>query len=192
MTKDKISEVKPGAGSRRLSPGYDGRGADLSKSPRKNLFSTRICWNKFLAGFDLFDMFTQSIKVSAALFNKSYEKMWDGFCLYTGKHILEEVFLKTNRNTLGLSKNLTKDFWNIPLLERSACFQYLNFEKSFLKNQNLPFKNWSKVESTKIESTTFPYKPTLSKANVKTNWTGSTKWTNRIEQSFATNYVIFL
>ena len=48
------------------------------------------------------------------------------------------------------------------------------------------------VESIKIESAIIPYKTTLSKATVKTNRTGNTKWTYHKERSFTTNYFIFL
>ena len=40
--------------------------------------------------------------------------------------------------------------------------------KCFLKKTRVPFF------SSANESATFPYKPTLSKANVKTNWMGGT------------------
>ena len=58
-------------------------------------------------------------------------------------------------------------------------FQYFNFERDFLENENLfqktgvPFLD----ESTKIENASFPYKTTISEANVKTNRMVSTKWT---------------
>ena len=42
-----------------------------------------------------------------------------------------------------------------------------------------------------MENVTFPYKTDLSKANVKTNRMGSTKWTYHKERGFATNYFIF-
>ena len=48
------------------------------------------------------------------------------------------------------------------------------------------------VESAKTENATFPYKTTLSKANVNKNRMGSTKWTYRKEWSFTSNYFIFL
>ena len=74
-------------------------------------------------------------------------------------------------------------------------FQYFNFETRFLKNKRLfqqktgaPFL----VESTKIESPTFPKQATLSEANVKTNRMGSTKWTYHNERRFSSNYFIFL
>ena len=47
------------------------------------------------------------------------------------------------------------------------------------------------VESTMIESATFPYKTVLSEANVKTNRMGSTKWTYHKERTFASTYFIF-
>ena len=47
------------------------------------------------------------------------------------------------------------------------------------------------VESTKIESTTFPYKTALSKVNVKTNRIGSTKWSCCNDHSFPFKYFNF-
>ena len=55
-----------------------------------------------------------------------------------------------------------------------------DFSKSFL------------VESTKIENATFPYKTTLSEANVKTYRMGSIKWIYHKKWSFASNYFNFL
>ena len=50
-------------------------------------------------------------------------------------------------------------------------FQYLNFETDFLENEN--FFPKTRVlfldESTKIENASFPYKPAISEANVRTN-----------------------
>ena len=106
---------------------------------------------------------------------------------------------------MGSSKKPPRDFQNTPPFERSACFclttignfecfHYFYFERNFLKKENLfqktgvPFL----VESTKIESATFPHKTALSEANVKTNRMGSTKWTYRKERSFASNYFVFL
>ena len=48
------------------------------------------------------------------------------------------------------------------------------------------------VESTKIKNASFSYKTSISEANVKTNRMMSTKWTYHEEQSFASNYFIFL
>ena len=47
------------------------------------------------------------------------------------------------------------------------------------------------VESARIESASFPYKATLSEANVKTNSMGSTRWAYHKEWSFASNCIIF-
>ena len=52
-------------------------------------------------------------------------------------------------------------------------------EKSFL------------VEVTKFENATFPYKTALSKANIKTNRVGITKWNYHKERSFGSNYFAF-
>ena len=74
------------------------------------------------------------------------------------------------------------------------CFQYFDFETNFLENKNLFFKkleNSFVVESTTIESVTYPYKTALSEANVKTNRMGSTKWTYLKECSFARTYFFF-
>ena len=48
------------------------------------------------------------------------------------------------------------------------------------------------VETTKIESTSFPLKNALSEASIKTNRMATTKWTYHEEWSFASNYFIFL
>ena len=48
------------------------------------------------------------------------------------------------------------------------------------------------VETTKIESTSFPFKTALSEANVKTNRMATTKRTYHKEWSLASNYFIFL
>ena len=73
-------------------------------------------------------------------------------------------------------------------------FQYFNFKTNFLKNLN-PFQKKMEyfflVESTKLENATFPCKTALSKANVKTNKMGSTKWTYHKIRSFVSNYFIF-
>ena len=47
------------------------------------------------------------------------------------------------------------------------------------------------VESTKIESTLFPYKTALSEVNVKTNRIGSTKWSYCNDRSFPIKYFNF-
>ena len=60
--------------------------------------------------------------------------------------------------------------------------------KTFFKKLEYRFL----VESTKTENSLFPYKTTISEANVKTNGMLSTIWTYHKERSFATNYLIFL
>ena len=72
-------------------------------------------------------------------------------------------------------------------------FQYFNYKTNFLKKVN-PFRKAGVpflVESTQIENAIFLHKTTLSKANVKTNRMGSTKWTYHKERSFASNHFIF-
>ena len=56
------------------------------------------------------------------------------------------------------------------------------------------FEKWEYrflVESTKIENASPPHKAAMSKANVKTNRLGSTKWSYHKEWSFASNYFNF-
>ena len=65
--------------------------------------------------------------------------------------------------------------------------QILWKSKTFLK-KNTVFL----VETTKIEKASFSYKTVMSEANVKTNKMASAKWTYHKEQSFASNYFIFL
>ena len=61
-------------------------------------------------------------------------------------------------------------------------FQYFNLETDFLQTENLFL----------VESTSFPYKTTISEANFKTIGMETTKWTYHKERSFASNYFIFL
>ena len=74
-----------------------------------------------------------------------------------------------------------------------SVFNTLTLQQIFRKT-----KNFSKkleccflVESTKIESATFPYKTALSEANVKTNRIGSTKWSYSNDRSFPIKYFNF-
>ena len=73
-------------------------------------------------------------------------------------------------------------------------FQYFNFERDFLENENLFQKTGVTflIESTKIEKVSFPSNTVISEANVKTNRMVSTKWIFHKERSFASNYFIFL
>ena len=72
-------------------------------------------------------------------------------------------------------------------------FNTLTLKQIFLKTK--PFFRKLEyrflVESTNIENALFPYKTALSEANVKINWTVSTKWTNHKKRIFASNYFIF-
>ena len=73
-------------------------------------------------------------------------------------------------------------------------FQYFTFTTDFLENKNL-FRKTGRpflVDSTKTEIASFPYKAAISEANVKTNRMVTTKWTHHKEQSFVSNYFIFL
>ena len=63
----------------------------------------------------------------------------------------------------------------------------------YLLAVKLPFLDLCGIpENTKIEDTSFPYKTTISEANVKTNKMVSAKWTYHKERSFASNYFFFL
>ena len=75
-------------------------------------------------------------------------------------------------------------------LEILNVFKYFNLEADLLENKTKTF--FKKVESIKFENASFPYKTTISEANVKTNKKVSTKWTYHKERSFAGNYFIFL
>ena len=62
-------------------------------------------------------------------------------------------------------------------LKISNVFNTLTLKQVFLKTKAfLKLREYRfLVESTMNESAAFPYKTALSKANVKTNWMGSTK-----------------
>ena len=64
-------------------------------------------------------------------------------------------------------------------------FQYFNFEADFLENEKSFLKNWSIV----FENASFPYKTAIFEANVKRNKMVPTKWTYHKEWSFASNYL---
>ena len=73
--------------------------------------------------------------------------------------------------------------------ENFERFQYFNFETDFLENGNffqktrVPLFSWKHRFHTKML-----YKNAISKTNVKTNWTVSTKWTYHKERGFASNF----
>ena len=72
-------------------------------------------------------------------------------------------------------------------------FDTLTLKEIFLKTETFlkKLENRFLVQSATNESATFPYKTALPKANVKTNWIGSTKWTYHKECTFATDYFLF-
>ena len=78
--------------------------------------------------------------------------------------------------------------------ENFEHFQYFNFKTDFLENKNFfaKLEYCFLVERTKIEKASFPYKTVVSEANVKANRMVTTKWAHDREQSFASNYFIFL
>ena len=81
----------------------------------------------------------------------------------------------------------------LPLMDRHT-FNTLTLIRIFWKTKTF-FKKLEYhflVETNKIENTLFPFKPALSEANVKTNRMVTTKWAYHKEQSFASNYFIFL
>ena len=67
--------------------------------------------------------------------------------------------------------------------ENFEHFQYFNFEIDFLENgKKLEYRFL--VERTKIEKASFPYKTTISEANVKTNRMVTIKWAYHRERVF--------
>ena len=76
--------------------------------------------------------------------------------------------------------------WNV--------FNSLTLKQIFWKTKNSFKKPEYRflVESTRIENASFPYKTSISEANVKTNKVVTTKWAYQIERSFTSNYSIIL
>ena len=70
-------------------------------------------------------------------------------------------------------------------------FSLLKLWNKFTENENFLEYRFS-VKSTTMENATSPHKTASSKSIVKTNKTGSTKWSKNKERGFATNYFIFL
>ena len=75
----------------------------------------------------------------------------------------------------------------LSVFNTSTLQQIFRKTKTFSKKLECCFL----VESTKIESATFPYKTSLSEANVKTNRIGSTKWSYSNDRSFPIKYFNF-
>ena len=145
-------------------------------------------------------------KMNGCPLNTFYEKIWVSFCLNTRKRFFQRFHFKTNRKSIGSSKNGNRYFQNSPPFKRSACFLCGNHWKLWMSStfylwnklsEKWKFfsKNWSKVfelKVTKIENAIFRYNTALPEANVKINGTGSTKWTYYKEWGFANNYFVFL
>ena len=139
-----------------------------------------------------------------APFSKFYGKSWVGFCLNTWK-LLRGLILKPTERALVLLKNGTGDcqialhfrdrhvfIWQS--VEILNVFNTLTLKQIFWKTKTF-FKKLGYcfiVESTKIKNTSFPHKTAILEADVKTNRMVSTKWTYLKEQSFASNYLVFL
>ena len=70
----------------------------------------------------------------------------------------------------------------------------LTLKKIFWKTKTFSKKleHFFLVESTKIESASFPYQTGISEANVRTKRIVSKKWTYHKQQGFSRNYFIFL
>ena len=101
--------------------------------------------------------------------NKSYGKIWVGFRL-RGQHGFRWQSLEILNvfNTFTLKQI----FWKT---------------KIFFKK----LECWFLVESTMIQTATFPYKTALSKANIKINRIRSTKWTYPKDRGFAVTTIFF-
>ena len=80
-------------------------------------------------------------------------------CVLTLENAFPERFhFKANRRSIDFLKSGTNDFQNSPEFKRLAClhltisgkfkgFQYFNFEKDFLKNENLFQKTGARFSS---------------------------------------------
>ena len=95
--------------------------------------------------FEKDDNYSIGRKWTGLLFGRLCCKIFISFCFITEEHsFLEVSFLKTAERAL---KHSTRHFKNKSLVDRLACsyvsvtgnfgrFQYFNFEKNFLKNEN--------------------------------------------------------
>ena len=112
-------------------------------------FSTKIHWNARLAASDIclhnqlisFNSIIVQISEKCDSSNRQEKGMVASFSNFNGKFELVFVLtfkntfskyfhFKANRKSINFSENGTRDFQNIPLHERSACF-YLTISKSF-------------------------------------------------------------
>ena len=124
--------------------------------------------------------------------------------ILTQKNALSWRFqFKANRKSIGSSEKRYKELskqpsvWEIGMLlcnNSWKCFQYSNFEKTFLKSENL-FKKTGEpffFLNSKIENIAVPYKTSLPKTNFKANRMRSNEWIYHKERSFVSNYFTFL
>ena len=136
--------------------------------------------------------------------------------------VRKRSFIKQTENTFFLSfhyksdverkqvflKRGARDFQNSPPFEKSTCFyafmcqsleilnvfnilalkQVFRKTKTFVKKLEYRFS----AERTKIENRTFPYKNCPVRTQCQENRMGSAKWTYHKEQSFTSDYFIFL
>ena len=137
-------------------------------------------------------------------FQQGFGKVWVDSCLNTGKHFFLDVYLKANSESIVSSKNGTRDFQNSPPFERQHVFVWQSRKilnvfntltltqifwktKTFFKKLEYHFL----VESTKIESASFPYKTAISEANAKTNRIMTTKWAYRKKFFDSNSFILF-
>ena len=123
------------------------------------------------------------------------------FVLTLEKAFSQRLFI-LNPTERDSSKNSARDFQNSPPFERQHVFMWQSVKilndfnsltlkqifwktKSFFKKLEYHF-----LVETKIENALFPYKSTISDANVKIKMV-STKWTYHKERRFASNYFFF-
>ena len=98
-------------------------------------------------------------KWTVAPFSKFYDKNLVEFVLTQENIFSERVYFQNNRKSVSLLTSRTRDLQDSLPFERSTCFyqtstvnfecfQYFNFEKKILKNENIfqktgvPFFNW--------------------------------------------------
>ena len=110
------------------------------------------------------------------------------FVLIFERDFLTVFILKPTERALILLKNGLRNFQNSPLFERLASF-YVTISEGFKLFSNLTLKKnfWKTktfftkleyrvlVETTNIESASFPFKTALSEPNVDTNGMATTK-----------------
>ena len=121
------------------------------------------------------------------------------FGLNTGKHFLVEVSLrlidrpyiplKNGANALRLKDRHVFMWRSLGILK---VFNTLTLKQVIWKTKNFFLQNGVRFFGSEYYELTFSYKSALSKANVKKNWMGSSKWTCQKTRIFATVHFIFL